>query len=140
MQKLLKTKLATLILMSIVSTAWGFGVEGLQQQEGTSEEDLAALAEKHIGNPDSIATGRQLFGNTCLFCHGPDGKGARAPSLVTGPYRPGGGNTPEYMYSVVMQGRPGTIMASFKESHTDDEIWQILAFLRDRSAAIAAEK
>ncbi|MFW1677070.1 c-type cytochrome [Pontibacter sp. JAM-7] len=128
----------TLLLSGIVSGAWAFSPEGLQQQ-GPSEEVLAELSGQHLDNPDSIATGRQLFGNTCLFCHGPEGKGARAPSLVTGAWRPGGGNTPEYLYSVVINGRPGTIMGSFRESHTDEQIWQIIAFLRDVSTKIAGE-
>lgn len=140
MNKLLKLKLTTIILFSLASSSWGFGIEGLKQQAGDAEADLSALSEKHIGNPDSIAMGRQLFGNTCLFCHGAEGIGARAPSLVTGAYRPGGGNTPEYMYSVIINGRPGTIMGSFRESHTDEQIWQILAFLRDKSANLASQK
>ncbi len=139
MRYILKFKLVFLVLVSFTSATWAFSPEGLKQQEGTSEEELAALSEKHIGNPESIATGRQLFGNTCLFCHGAEGIGARAPSLVTGPYKPGGGNTPEYMYSVIINGRPGTIMGSFRESHTDEQIWQILAFLRDKAQRLAAE-
>ncbi len=126
----IKKMALTVALSAVVSGAWAFGVENLQG-DGISEEALAALAQQHLDNPDSIATGRQLFGNTCLFCHGPEGKGARAPSLVTGAWRPGGGNTAEYMYSVIIHGRPNTIMGSFRESHTDQEIWQIIAFLRE---------
>lgn len=139
MKYFIKKKIAVVMLAGISSVAWGFGTEGLQQQ-GASAEELSLLADQYIGHQEAIDMGRQLYGNTCLFCHGPNGVGARAPSLVAGAYRPGGGNTPEYMYSVVINGVAGTIMGSFRESHTDEQIWQILAFLRDQSAKLAEKK
>lgn len=98
-----------------------------KQQAGTDE---AAMLEK----------GKQLYGNTCLFCHGAKGVGARAPSLITGHWGPGGANDDEYMMDVIKNGRAGTIMGAFKESHSTEEIKAIIAYLRHEAKLVAAEK
>lgn len=90
------------------------------------------------GNPQAIEAGRSIFNNTCLFCHGAKGKGARAPSLVTGHYKPGGANSDAYMFDVISNGRPGTIMGAFGESHSAEEIWQVIAYLRQEARDHAA--
>jgi mono/diheme cytochrome c family protein len=109
---------------------------GSEDNAGDSANDGAA----YIGDPAAIESGRQLYGNTCLFCHGAKGVGARAPTLVAGAWAPGRGNTEEYMYQVVMEGRPGTIMGSFKEMLQPQEVWQIAAYLRDQADTLAANK
>ncbi len=102
-----------------------------------------AVAEKADGDPvasaaSQIEEGKQLYGNTCLFCHGAKGVGARAPSLITGHWGPGGANDDAYMMDVIMNGRAGTIMGSFKESHTKEQIQAIIVYLR-HEAQLAAD-
>lgn len=92
-----------------------------------------SLESQHIGNPDSIEAGRQKYGNTCLFCHGPKGVGARAPTLVDNGFAPGGVNDNEYFITTIKYGKPGTIMGSFEGTLTETEMWQIIAYLRDQS-------
>ena len=60
---------------------------------------------------------------------GRKGVGARAPSLITGHWGPGGANGDDYMMDVIMNGRPGTIMGSFKESHSKEQVEAIIAYL-----------
>jgi len=86
-----------------------------------------------------IQSGKELYGNTCLFCHGAKGKGARAPSLIAGHWAPGGANDDKYMMSVIKDGRENTIMGAFKDSHTDEEIKNIMAYLR-HEAKLLQEK
>jgi len=128
-----------------------FGVEGAQQEEriivaenstqssansddACDETDISCMETRHIGNPDSIEAGRSLYGNTCLFCHGPRGVGARAPTLVSGGFAPGGVNDNEYFLTTIRYGRPGTIMGSFDSYMSVEEIWQVIAYLRNESA------
>lgn len=88
---------------------------------------------------DAVSAGRSIYNNTCIFCHGDNGKGARAPGLVTGPFAPGGGNTDEYMFKTIKQGRPGTIMGSFDGMLTDEQIRQVIAYLRHEAALLAEQ-
>lgn len=101
--------------------------------ENSESNNADSLESQHIGNPDSIEAGRQKYGNTCLFCHGAKGVGARAPTLVDNGFAPGGVNTNEYFITTIKYGRPGTIMGSYEGTLTETEMWQIIAYLRDQS-------
>lgn len=133
-----------------------FGVEGaMAEEEGSvvvadnnvvkkedvdKESPLAAMESKHIGNPESIEAGRAKYGNTCLFCHGAKGVGARAPTLVAGGFAPGGVLDNNHYLITLKYGRPGTIMGSYEGILTEDEMWQVIAYLRDQSEKVAAAK
>lgn len=105
------------------------------------EDSSAANSEASAGADDKlIEHGQELYGNTCLFCHGPGAVGARAPSLITGHWAPGGANDDAYMMSVIKNGREGTIMGAFKDSHTEDEIKAIMAYIRHEAKLLADKK
>ena len=142
------TLLCGLLLIGKVAA---FGVEGAQQEEKMlvaenstqpsassddvcDETDFSCMETRHIGNPESIEAVRLLYGNTCLFCHGPRGVGARAPTLVSGGFTPGGVNDNEFFLTTIRYGRPGTIMGSFDSYMSVGEMWQVIAYLRDESA------
>jgi mono/diheme cytochrome c family protein len=98
----------------------------------TESADAAAFnPDKFDGDADAIEAGRQLYGNTCLFCHGPKGVGARAPNLIEGMFKPGRESEIPFAYDVIMKGRPGTIMGGFSEMLSEDEVWNVIAYLRD---------
>ncbi len=82
--------------------------------------------------------GEELFGRNCQQCHNSRGKGGKAPQLVKGAWGPGGANSDAYMYHVITTGRPNTAMGSFKGSLSDDEIWQVISFLREESLRVKA--
>ena len=116
-------------------------VEEKQSTKTAVEESpVAAMEKKHIGNPESIEAGRAKFGNTCLFCHGSKGVGARAPTLVSNGFAPGGVNNNEFFINTIKYGRPGTIMGSFEGTLTETEMWQVIAYLRDQAKKVAATK
>ncbi len=114
--------------------------EGEPSESPSSQENTESMAEQFIGNPDSIEKGRELFGNTCLFCHGMAGKGARAPTLTARAFAPGGGNDNEYFINTIKNGRPGTIMGAFEGTLTETEMWQIISYLRDQARINAEQK
>lgn len=107
-------------MLALVS-AWGF-----------SNIDLRDLpASEKGGDPVS---GREIYVNTCIRCHGIDGKGALGIKLVP---------PPADLTSVVVQnrldgtlfrriheGKPNTAMGAWKYSLSAEEVWDVLAYVR----------
>lgn len=87
---------------------------------------------------EAAKNGEELFGRNCQQCHNSRGKGGKAPQLVKGVWGPGGANSDAYMYQVITTGRPNTAMGSFKGSLSDDEIWQVISFLREEALRVKA--
>jgi mono/diheme cytochrome c family protein len=87
---------------------------------------------------EAAKNGEELFGRNCQQCHNSRGKGGKAPQLVKGVWGPGGANSDAYMYQVITTGRPNTAMGSFKGSLSDDEIWQVISFLRQEALRVKA--
>src|SRR5580704_13259969 len=82
------------------------------------------------GDRRAIAAGQALFNQDCAVCHGPTAQGDRGPSLVSGAF-PHGGADGEIFLSI-RSGIAGTQMSAFPRL-SSDQIWQIIAFLRDLS-------
>lgn len=92
----------------------------------------------------AVERGRSLFQSLCAACHGveADGKGPAAagledwtgeptapPDLRTAPLR--SGSRPEDLYRLVVTGLDGTPMPSFLESTTEEQRWELIAFILD---------
>jgi mono/diheme cytochrome c family protein/glucose/arabinose dehydrogenase len=75
-------------------------------------------------------TGRRLYGNLCLSCHGPDGRGRehQGPSLVGSPLLVGDAGVPT---RIVLAGKEGdTGLMPPLAALTDDEIASVLTYAR----------
>lgn len=92
------------------------------------------------GQAEAIEAGKGLYSNTCLFCHGPNGLGARAPNLVEGLFRPNGGADDSIVFDIILKGRPGTLMGGFEGTYSETEIWQVISYLRHEGIARAEAK
>ena len=87
------------------------------------------------------SAGEELFGRNCQQCHNSRGKGGKGPQLVKGAWGPGGANSDGYMFGIIANGRPNTQMGGFGAALSQQEIWQIVAFLREEAKRVkAAEK
>jgi PQQ-dependent dehydrogenase (methanol/ethanol family) len=86
------------------------------------------------GNRQAISAGQALFIQDCAVCHGPAAQGDRGPSLVSGVF-PHGGADGEIFLSI-RSGITGSQMPAFPRL-SSDQIWQIVAFLRDLSGIAA---
>lgn len=95
------------------------------------------MKNPYEGNPIAIERGAERYSERCSFCHGTRGKGAKGPSLVSGRFKFGGRNVD--LYVTISAGRPGTQMGAFASSLTGEEIWQIIAFLREEYEKRMAE-
>ena len=94
------------------------------------------------GDPDAIAVGYERFNQRCSYCHGMRGIGAKGPPLTRGYYKVSGG-TNMNLYSTIaagltINGKP-TQMGAFGATISDEDIWKIIAYMRqeykDRKAA-----
>ncbi len=87
--------------------------------------------------------GERLFANLCAACHGPDASGTGPASAdlldVWGqPSRPAdlrqptyrSGPTPQDLYRTLTTGLDGTPMASFAETTSAEERWDLVAWIR----------
>jgi mono/diheme cytochrome c family protein len=79
-----------------------------------------------LKDPAIIEAGRVLFNRRCAGrCHGRDGQdGFDGPILVGKAYL-----DRVYVWAALVTGRPGTAMPSWNGRLTDDELWQIIAFV-----------
>ena len=91
----------------------------------------AALVNPYEGNAQRIAEGAKLFVSyNCLDCHGADGSGAMGPSLQDSRWHFGG--TPGDVFQSIYEGRPDG-MPSWGGRIPDDQIWQLVAYVRTLS-------
>jgi mono/diheme cytochrome c family protein len=110
-------------LCAVLACLSGLGFSNL----GVKELTVSAKS----GDPVS---GREIYVNTCIRCHGIDGKGALGINLVP---------PPADLTSLAVQsrldgtlfrrihgGKPNTAMGAWKHALSDEEIWDVLSYVR----------
>jgi len=105
-----------------------------QAQEQTRQDGAAASAS--AGKPDPVETGRGLFASMCAGCHGTGAEGGRGPNLEDGQLVRL--KDDHHLFDSIRKGVPGSEMPPF--SIPDEQIWQLLAFVRSLSAPAAQSK
>jgi cytochrome c(L) len=106
--------------------------------------DIHASQDAPLRNPfaddaAAIEKGKVLFVRTdCYTCHGSDLHGAVGPDLTDDVWivRP----TDEALFRTIKFGRSGTLMAGFGDQLSDEQIWQLLAFIRSKYSGDPAKK
>lgn len=92
-------------------------------------KDLTALPK----GGDSVS-GREIYVNTCIRCHGIDGKGALGIKLVPPPADLTSSAVQDRLdgtlFRRIHEGKPNTAMGAWKHSLSDEEIWDVLAYVR----------
>jgi len=81
-----------------------------------------AVTDPLLGQPDAIAAGHDTYGGKCYICH--HSAGGRGPNLFATKL------TDEQFLKTVTNGRKGTQMPAFGKRLTEDEIWQLHAFIK----------
>jgi mono/diheme cytochrome c family protein len=92
-------------------------------------EELVTAAKG--GDPVS---GREIYVNTCIRCHGIDGKGTLGIKLVPPPADLTASDVQNRLdgtlFRRIHEGKPNTAMGAWKHSLSDEEIWDVLAYVR----------
>lgn len=82
---------------------------------------------------DSVS-GREIYVNTCIRCHGIDGTGVQSVRLVPAPAdlsSPAVQNRLDgTLFRRIHEGKPNTAMGAWKHALSDEEIWDVLAYVR----------
>src|SRR2546427_7920017 len=111
---------------------------GAQNPGGSA--DGKKLKNPVASSPESIKAGATLYGKYCKFCHGADAKGngpmapkdTHPPNLIDAEWLYGGSDGE--IFSVIRDGAgppgPKQLMKPFKSKMTEQEIWQVVTYLR----------
>ncbi|MCC7546669.1 MAG: c-type cytochrome [Burkholderiales bacterium] len=97
---------------------------------------VTARAED-IRNPlglDAAAAdeGRKLYDALgCVACHGNNARGAVGPDLTDNEWLRAPSD--EMIFNVIKNGRSGTLMSPFRDVAPDEQIWQLVTYLRDEN-------
>jgi mono/diheme cytochrome c family protein len=131
-----KIFIAVLVLAALVLSACGGGSGGGSDAEVTLVPVPAEFAGQT--NPlgaDAVTAGAEVFKNNCVACHGEQGHGDGPAGAALDPHPK---NLPElasavgddYLFWRVSTGKQGTSMVAWKGILTDEQMWQVVAFIR----------
>lgn len=105
------------------------GIAALGVASGVGLKDLPTSAKER----DTVS-GREIYVNTCIRCHGIDGKGAMGIQLAPPPADLTSDSVQNRLdaslFKRIHDGKPNTAMGAWKYSVSDDEIWDVLAYIR----------
>jgi cytochrome c oxidase cbb3-type subunit 3 len=100
----------------------------------TTREDT--LHSEYESNGWAVAQGKQLYNQfNCSGCHF-QGGGGIGPPLMDAQWIYG--SEPENIYETIVEGRPNG-MPSFKGRLGNDQVWQLVAYVRSMSGLIAKD-
>ena len=99
----------------------------------------------YAGDLATITTGLDHYRENCVMCHGAPGVPGAELSKGINPRAPalgkGGDDTPDgELFWVIKHGIRMTAMPAFGPTHTDAEIWKIVAFIRHLPDLTAQER
>ena len=101
---------------------------------------LAPVPTEYAGltNPlgaEAASKGAEVFHTNCETCHGPQGHGDGPAGQALDPkprnlakLQATAGD--DFLFWRIREGKPGTSMVAWKGILTDDQIWQVVSFIR----------
>lgn len=128
--------------VAIAAVAGLFVVSGVSTTPGALAAELTLQDNPIASSEESIAAGRGTYGRFCRSCHGigADGRGMTAPpdsrpaNLVDEEWDHG--DTDAAIFKVIREGVPPKYdMDAWEGRITDDDIWNVINFLRDLAAS-----
>ena len=107
---------------------YGWGAAALLTAAGLLAATGAAAQESHAGEyaQADINYGMQVYGETCVACHGPDGDVVDGVSFRTGQFRSAGSD--QDLMRIISAGIPDTAMPP--GDYTASELTGLVAYLR----------
>ena len=97
--------------------------------------EAAKVKNPVAATPESIATGKQVYTRYCATCHGINGQGGSgsdisppAPNLTDDEWKRG--STDGEIFAVIKNGVPDLTMEPWGNRIKDDDIWNVVNFVR----------
>jgi mono/diheme cytochrome c family protein len=131
------------IMLSIVLSIFvlaACGGSGASSSDPNETGTLAPVPAGYAGktNPlgvDAAGEGAKVFQTNCQMCHGPQGHGdgPAGGSLDPKPKNLAvlqASAADDYLFWRISEGKPGTSMVAWKGIVTENQIWQVISFLR----------
>jgi cytochrome c oxidase cbb3-type subunit III len=88
-------------------------------------------------NAFAVSQGKRLYRwYNCNGCHSTGGGGGMGPALMDAEWRYGA--EPETIYTTITKGRPNG-MPSFEGKIPDDQVWQLVAYVRSMSGQLRTD-
>jgi mono/diheme cytochrome c family protein len=128
-----KSLFVTLMLTILLLAACG----GSKSQATPAPESVPAeyAGKTNPFGADAAADGQKVFMANCQTCHGPEGYGDGPAGAALDPaprnlaeFQPTAGD--DYLFWRIATGRPGTAMVAWQGILKEDQIWQVIAFIR----------
>lgn len=130
-----------LILVMLISSA-ALAACGGNAVSSTTDENatLAPVPAEYAGltNPlgaDAVQKGAEVFHTNCEMCHGPQGHGDGPAGQSLDPHprnlaelQTKAGD--DFLFWRIREGKPGTAMVAWKGIVSDEQIWQVVSFIR----------
>ena len=124
----------------IALSAWTVSLAAQDHAAGAhTHPEAAKVANPVKATPDSIAAGKKTYDTQCVNCHGEAGKGdgKMAASITTGP-KPSDltdkewkhGSSDGEIFTLIKEGSKGTGMRGYGTKLKDDDIWNVVNYLR----------
>lgn len=86
--------------------------------------------------PAVLASGKTIYQQNCVTCHGISGRGD-GPAAQALPGLPGDFTQPHFathtdgqVYGWIKGGKPGTAMPAFGEQLSEEQVWQVVSYIR----------
>lgn len=114
--------------------AWVLRTTQSRSVHRASESLEGKVTVPDLDDPERIRTGSILYSQSCATCHGAPGVKLSAIGQGLNPYPPDlvteGEDEPLEAFWVTKHGIKMTGMPAFGVTHSDEEIWAVVAFLR----------
>ena len=124
------------VMLTLIVAAPALAPPAAAQRPLASIDAQRGVDANPYTSDEDVAAGAELFASRCSSCHGADGRGDRGPDLTREVFRHG--NSDRAIFMNILTGIPNTGMPSVRLS--DQEMWQIVAFVRSlRAPAEMAE-
>ena len=121
-----------------------FLLSGCGNEPEASQQDqigtLAPVPTEYAGKtnpfgPEAVEDGAQVFQSNCATCHGEEGHG---DGIASGSLDPKPKNLAilqesagdDYLFWRISDGKQGTSMVAWKHILTEEQIWQVVSFIR----------
>lgn len=100
---------------------------------GDIPAEFAGMDNPVDGDAAAIDAGMMTYAMSCALCHGDTGAGDGPSGMSTPPatdFTSVTNQADDYMLWRISEGVPGTTMAGYSSSLSQDQIWQVVSYIR----------